>query len=228
MAVAFDAVGPSSSGGGTVGSATATSASWSHTCTGSNLVLVVGLAIGITGTGSSSVTYNGVSMTSLGAVNSNNATAGYCQLFGLVNPASGANTVAITTSPAGSITGGSLSFTGASGVGTAVTAFGSSTAPSVAVTGTTSGNVVADVVSNGSTIASSNQTLRWLLDNNNDTAAGHGAGSTAAAGGSVTMSYSVTSDWWGMVAVEVLAAAPIPPSTSLVVSQIAVQRSNFY
>jgi len=153
VAVTFDAVGPSSSGGGTAGSATATSGSWSHTCTGSNLALIVGVAIGLTGAGTTTATYNGVAMQSLGVINSDNQTAGYAQLFGLVNPATGANTVAISTTLA-SITGGSMSFTNAIGFGTAVTSFGNSAAPSCAVTGTHAGNMVADVVCNGSAITS--------------------------------------------------------------------------
>lgn len=220
MVVAFDAVGPGSGGGGTTASAGATSATWSHTCTGSNRALVVGVAIGLGGAGTTTCTYNSVAMTSLGLIASNNQTSGYCQLFGLINPASGANTVAITTTTA-SIAGGSVSFTGAGSFGTAVTAAGAGT-PSVAVTGTTSGNMVVDVACNGAAITSSNQTQRWLRNNNLDTAAGNGASSTAAAGGSITMSYVTTADWWGIVAVEVLAAtvSVAPPYPGLLVSRL--------
>jgi len=165
------------------------------------------VAIGLTGAGTTTATYNGVAMQSLGVINSDNQTAGYAQLFGLVNPATGANTVAISTTLA-SITGGSMSFTNAIGFGTAVTSFGNSAAPSCAVTGTHAGNMVADVVCNGSAITSGTQ--KWLLNNNVDTAAGNGAGSAVAAGGTVTMGYTVTSDWWGMVAVEILGMPPRP------------------
>jgi hypothetical protein len=70
--------------------------------------------------------------------------------------------------------------------------------------------MVVDAVCNGDSITSSNQTQRWLANVNTFSAAGNGAGSTAAAGGSVTMSYATTSDWFGIVAVEVLASAGGP------------------
>ena len=224
MAVAFDAVGPSSAGGGTANGSPSTSTSWSHTCSGTNRVVVVGVAVGVNPSGSvtTSVTYGGTAMTSVGKVGSNNNTLGYVQLFSLVNPPTGASTVAVSASVVTYISGGSISFTGASGVGTAVTAFGSSTTPTATVTGTASGGMVVSAACCGSPIASSAQTGRWLKNTNNNTAAGNGAGATAPAGGSVTMSHTVTSDWWGIVAVEVLAAAsPVAPADpGLLVSRL--------
>jgi len=229
VAVAFDAVGPSSAGGGTTGATTATTASWSHTCSGVNLVVVVGVAIGANPSGSvtTTATFGGVSMTSLGLVAANNQTAGYVQLFSLVGPATGASTVALTVSTASTITAGSVSFTGASGVGTAVTAFGSSTAPSVTVTGTTSGNMVVDAVCTGTAVSSSTQTPRWLKNTNGATAGGCGASATAAGGGSVAMGYAITNDWWGAIAVEVLAAAAATAPRRLSVQSQAVLRASF-
>lgn len=221
VAVAFDAVGPSVAGSG--GSSLA-STSWSHTCTGSNRVVVVGVAVGVQPDAgvTATATYNSVSMTSLGLVHSDNSNAGFVQLFGLVNPPTGAQTVLVTPSATATLSAGSISFTGASGFGTAVTAFGSSAAPSVAVTGTTSGNMVVDAACCGSTagFSSSTQTNRWLKNTDGATGAGDGAGSTAAAGGSVTMSYAITSDFWGVVAVEVIAATNAPPAPGLLVSRL--------
>jgi hypothetical protein len=159
------------------------------------------------------VTYGGAAMTSLGVVAADNSNVGYAQLFGLLNPATGAQTVAVTVSSASWITGGSVSFTGAGGFGTAVTAFGNGTAPTVAVTGTTSGNMVVDVVATGTGVTSSSQTNRWLKNTNVSSGAGNGAGSTAAAGGSVTMAYVVGSDYWGIIAVEVQASGGGPSIT---------------
>lgn len=143
-------------------------------------------------------------MVSLGKVASNNGTSGYVQMFGLMNPPTGAQTVAVTVSATSTISGGSTSFTGVAGFSTAVTAFGSSAAPAVAITGTNAGNMIVDAVCTGTLITSSTHTNRWLKNTNTSTAAGAGAGSTAASAvGSVTMQYAVTSDFWGIIAVEV-------------------------
>lgn len=209
MAVLFDAVGPSAAGAGVAGG---TTLSWSHTCTGTNRLLTVAVAVGTGGTDSmtASATYAGVAMTSAGKVHTNGYINGYVQLFYLVAPPTGANTVVVTTSAApSSIVGGSVSFTGAdqtTPLGTAQTAFGNGTAASVAVASTTTGNMVVDAIADGSGGETSSKTLRWKKDLNTSTAAGNAAQSTAAAGGSVTMSYTTNSDYWGIVAAEVLAA----------------------
>jgi hypothetical protein len=67
------------------------------------------------------------------------------------------------------------------------------------------GDMVVDVVGNGSAISSSNQTLRWL-NQNGSTAHGNGAQSTAAGASSVAMGYSVVADWWGIIGADVVAA----------------------
>jgi len=209
--VSFDAVGPSSAGQ----SATAVaSTSWSHTCTGTNRLLVVGVAVGDTsGTGTiGSVTYNNVVMTSVAKVFTNNtAAAGFVEMFQLVAPATGANTVAVTASTTmNALSAGSVSFTGVhqtTPVGSPVTAFGNSSTPAATVTGTTAGNMVVDAACAGIDFTADTQTMRWRRNTNTDTGAGNGTQSTAAAGGSVTMSHTISNDWWGVVAVEVKAAS---------------------
>lgn len=206
---AFDAVGPDATGTTSAGS---TTLSWSHTCSGSNRLLIVTVAMGLVGDGGTtlSATYNGVAMTSVGVVHANNGTDGYVQMFRLIAPVTGTNTVQITA--AGNtphdLVGGSVSFNNVnqtSPLGTPATAFGSGTTPTVNVAGTTSGNLVVDAVCNGSSITSSGQTNRWLRNANTSTAAGNAASSTALGGGTVTMAYTVSSDWWGILAVEVKA-----------------------
>ncbi len=112
MAVVFDAVGPSSAGTGVTG----TSSSWSHTCSAaSNRLLIVGVAIGVVvdGGATTTVTYNGVAMTSVVArVESGGAADGYVQMFYLLAPATGANTVLVSCTQSVDIIGGSVSFTG--------------------------------------------------------------------------------------------------------------------
>ncbi|MGZ6865283.1 MAG: beta strand repeat-containing protein [Blastococcus sp.] len=215
------ATGGSGSGGGSVTVDTVapgatgqyatntTSTSWPHTCA-SGAALVVGVAIN-TDAPTTAVTYAGTSLTSLGKVHSNNSTSGYCELFYLSNPAAGTNTVAVTTSATvGSICAGSISLLNVGSVGTAVTGYNSGTGVSVNVTGTGSSHMIVDVACFGSTAAiTSGETLRWWRSGNVDTAAGNGGQSTTAStSGPVTMSYSsATSDWWGIVAVEMRAAA---------------------
>ena len=107
-AVAFDAAVTSTD------LASQTSASWSHTTSGSNRYLVVGLSGWDTSRSLSSVTvtYNGVAMTKLGGIEAANQNT--VVLWGLVNPASGTHTVQISNIPAGysELGGGSVSFTG--------------------------------------------------------------------------------------------------------------------
>ena len=108
MAIAFDAATNGNYNGGSANNVT-----FSHTCTGSDLILLVGIyATSLNTTG---VTYNGVSMTEIGtafAIGSDNLSAWY-----LVNPATGANNVVATLSGTGGGQGGSLSYTGASQTG---------------------------------------------------------------------------------------------------------------
>ncbi|HSX28216.1 MAG TPA: hypothetical protein VLF60_02090 [Candidatus Saccharimonadales bacterium] len=224
MAIAFDAVGPSSAGTGT---ANTTSITWNHTCTGSNLLLVVGVGVGSgLATTTTSVTYNSVSMTSAGKVYSDNQTDGYVELFYLAGPATGSNAVVVTCSVAKDLTGGSMSFTGvdqSTPVTNAVTAFGTGTAPSVTVT-SASGNVVIDAAVSGSAFSSSGQTLRWNKNLNVTSGAGNSAQSTANGASSVTMSYTTPSDWWGIVGANIVAGATstTPSVTTLSVSGIGI------
>lgn len=214
MAVAFDAVGPSSAG--TFAQSTAGPLTWSHTCTGSDLLLTVGIAWDVSNAGTPTtltVTYNSVSMTSVGRQLSNNSsTSGFIELFALQNPATGTNTVSAawsdpTLAGGQSIIGGSVSFTGVASYGTPVKAFGLSGTLSATVNGTAASSMVVDAACWGSGgAATGSQTERWERDVNADTGSGDAAQSTAAGGGNVTMSYTITSDAWGIIAVELFAA----------------------
>lgn len=96
MAIALDT---STSAGG--------AASWSHSCTGSNLVLVVS-CYAITDT-VTSVTYNGVSMTQINKTSFPGSGRQGVYLYYLINPATGSNTVLVT----GGTGLGAASYTGA-------------------------------------------------------------------------------------------------------------------
>lgn len=211
--VAFDAVGPSSSGADVIGSPTWTSPltlSWTHTCIGTCTETCTNVAIDISNDAGFTVTVTdgGVSMPQIDLQHSNGETAGFNLVNCLHNPPTGANTILVTvtaalTSVPIAVTGGSISFTGASGVGTPVHATGSGTIPTVNVTLST-GQMVFDGVCNGSSITSSNQTQRWLNNAAAVNNAGNAASSTATGSGSITMSYSVSSDNWAIIAVPIL------------------------
>lgn len=91
------------------GAPTTTAAlTWSHTCTGSNLILVVFIWTTGTITGAK---YNSVAMTSV----TSTTTAGLTvQGFYMINPPTGSNTVEVDASASVSMSGMSVSYTGAS------------------------------------------------------------------------------------------------------------------
>lgn len=103
MAIAFDAVVSNTS-------ITATSLTYSHTCTGSNRMLFVA-HLSNTGDFSTGVTYNGVAMTQV-SKKQVGVTAAWTYLYALFAPATGANNVVISVSSSTLIYGTSVSYTG--------------------------------------------------------------------------------------------------------------------
>lgn len=98
------------------GSASATSVTVAHTCTGSNLILFVGLWVQDGGANTvTGVTYNGVAMTQVGRVT--NATTESTYLYFLVNPSTGANNIVASKSASDLIQLGAVSYTGAKQTG---------------------------------------------------------------------------------------------------------------
>lgn len=195
-----------------------TTTSWLHPCNGANGLLVVEVAVGAASDAgfTTGVTYNSVAMTSASKVHSNAATQGYVELFYLKNPSSGFNTVVVTiTGGTGSIETGATSFNNVdqtTPIDAPATATGASTTPSVGITSQV-GDIVVDGVCCGSAVTGSNKRLRWLYNVSTSTQAGCAASSLAVgAAGTVTMSYAVTSDSWGIIALNVNAAAAPPPS----------------
>lgn len=101
---------------------------WSHTCTGTNLVLLVFLIDqSATATG---ITYNGVAMTSLISGTSSGGSPYSC--WGLVNPATGAHTVSVAYTGTTTVRGFSASYSGVkqTGLPDASTAAGASSSAS--------------------------------------------------------------------------------------------------
>ena len=104
MAIAFDAV--SHTWGNTV-----TSLTIAHTCTGSNLVLVV-FSLGYSNQTTTGITYNGVSLTKIVAYKPSIADTFEQSVWYLLNPATGANNIIASYSGSGGAWVGGLSYTG--------------------------------------------------------------------------------------------------------------------
>lgn len=216
--VGFDAVGPSSAGAG--GASPTSPLTWSHTCTGTNQLLVVGVAMGHgSGTPTVTATYNSVSMTQVGTVQSDQSTTGDAWLFALVNPTTGTNTVSVSWSGGGAadaIEAGSISFINVeqSSVANAVTnvttlsSTGQQANPSIDVTSATK-NMVVDILVMGGSITSSADQQRWLKNVNSTTAGGNGAQATQAGASTVTMNYTAGAESWGMIGANIQAFTPI-------------------
>ena len=104
MALVYDATA--------TGTASATSLTYAHTCTGSNLILFVGFSTYDAAEVVTTVTYNGVAMTQ---ANKKASAAGdrWSYLYYLIAPATGANNIVISRSNSGSINSCSTSYTGA-------------------------------------------------------------------------------------------------------------------
>lgn len=214
MAVAFDAVGPSSAGAGTA--TAASSLSWTHTAGTGPVAVVVGLGCS-NNAATLSATCGGTAMTSFGLIGNNNSTSGFTQLFGLAGVAAGAQSVVISATQPALIEAGSVSYSGAAltnaaAFGTPVTAFGSSAAASASVASTSASSMVSGASSSGTGVTSvTSGTSRWIDNLNTTSAAGAGSGADIpGSGGTVTLTWSITSDFWGVVAVEVLPPGSLP------------------
>lgn len=192
-----------------------------------NGILIVGIAVDVAGLAdagtTASVTAGGVSMNSVQRWESGGSAqhAGFVQAYKLVSPPTGSITisVAISGTAADGIGGGSLSWTGAdqtTGIGTAYTGDSNGTnvtSASISVSTTTSGNQCAAFITNGSQgITWTAGTKRWDTGYTaGGAAADDSSGATlASTGGSTTFSWTQTSDFYGAIAFEVLAAGGGP------------------
>jgi len=224
MAVAFDAVGPSSSGSSW---ASGTAHTWTHVCGASANALVLFISIDGEAVGAITytVTYNGAAMTKVIEVASGGSgkTAGVIALFTLLNPATGSNTVSVTTGTNQNQHAGSISFTGASSFSTATTAATTSGASqSVTVSSTTTGGMVTAGVTDGNdSIAFTTGTSRFVTSQAGGNAAVQCGGATiASTGAGTTINWTQNSDWWAAIAVEVK-----PPATAGTITQSDIPES---
>lgn len=195
----------------TSGGGVGTTVTWAHTCTGSDLILIVGLAWGgsdpVTG-----ITYDGAAMTAgVTAARSNDVNAA---LYYKASPSTGANNCVTTTGSAWQ-SGGSISFTGGDttdptgGTGSAASL---STAPSLNITTQNNDSIIVDCISLNSapTAWGTNQTERWTESNNT---VGSGSTKPFATAGATTMSCTVSNAYWSYAAIEVNVKAASGPAS---------------
>ena len=145
--IAFDAAGS------VVQNANATSFTWSHTVSGSNRLLVVGVSIrNQQSETASSVTYAGTPLTLVGT--RINETSARVEIWQLVAPAVGTDNVVVTLSAAAKIVGSATSLTGvdqSTPIATSGFAAGSSTNPSLTFTAVATSAWVIDALAYRST-----------------------------------------------------------------------------
>lgn len=200
MSVAFDAVGPNSSGAHAM---SVSSVSWTHTPSGTPTAVAVGATNNSGKTATS--TYGGTSTSGGGTANQGSSIA---VLKGLANPASGAQTVAVTFSASvtdgycGSITvTGSDTTTCFSHVSAGNAGTGGSSSITDAACTSAVGELVVDLCINWSNThdtftAGSGQTQRWA----NQDGSVAGTQSTAPGASSVTMSEAIAfPDVWAII-----------------------------
>jgi len=226
MAVTYDSVG-----GGVKTASNVTSAAWQHVMGTSVTALVV--AVNFSGdTNVNSVTrtvkIGTKTMTSLGSiVNRTNlflAPMGWIELFGVINPPTGAQSVFVTTSAPEQITANSVAYNGVAAFGAISGAFNllGNTFALPSVTGPTKGMVVAAFGVTASATLTANQTFRWAVAGS----ASVGIEDTASTG-SVSMAMGASGlVTWGGIAVPLIpatiasigyttAATPIVPKITL-------------
>lgn len=206
MAIAFDASSSVQSGGNS-------DITLSHTCTGSDRLLMVGISTEYGGVTPSGVTYNGVAMTQVGSavINTDSFANAQLHVYRLIAPASGANNIVASFSgPPGDRGVVGVSFTGVdqtTPLGTAQTGTQNNTSsPSKDCTSGATGDLIVDFQAAhsdlGSATAGSGQTSRAQALGGRDVIC-----STEAGAASVTMSWSVgSSRWFAQMVIPIKAA----------------------
>lgn len=191
--------------------------SFSHTCSGNNRYLIVGISmLSVAGASVSSITYAGNAMTLLGTAVSVSGTV-RTELWGQIAPNTGGNSIAVTLSTSVAWVGGGISLTNVHQT-SPTEGFASATATNVgaadaAVDVTTAADYdwVIDTVATDDTAITvgAGQTSRWNVTG----ALGSGAGSHEgfkSPAGAVTMSWSAV----GALATWTIGAIAIRPVTA--------------
>ncbi|MCP4172981.1 MAG: DUF2341 domain-containing protein, partial [Fuerstiella sp.] len=188
----------------------------SHTTSGTNRLMLVGVSTDPHGETVASVTYNGDSLTLVGSEEDPGAHS-RVEIWSLLVPDTGTHDVVVTMSGAGhhGTTVGVMTFTGVDQATPLVnfsSAFGSSTAASTTVTSATDDLVFGVVGSHGGSSAAQGvgQTEYW----DNAANSTNGSGTLEAGAASVTTSWTVNNDDWSVAAVSIQEAPEAPMITA--------------
>lgn len=151
--------------------ASAASLTYSHTCTGSNLILMLAINVSSSTDAITAVTYNSVAMTLIQKSHTQSSIWGY--QYYLQAPATGAHNVVISVSPNSAISATSVSYTGVKQSGSPVDQMTTNSSASSPITtsltttwGNTWGFIYADSTS-GSLTAGTGSTIRDTSTNFN-------------------------------------------------------------
>ena len=172
-----------------------------------------GMSVSATGANTTAVTVTGVTYAGAALTLADHQLSpnGFCDawLGYKVAPATGSNSVVVTCSASGVITSGAAVLVGlapTSTIGTPAKANGTGVTPTINVTDSVTGDLVIDVAMAGSgfTAMGAGQTgimsaAGWINVTNN-TQGDNGAASYESGGGTVTMSWTIASDSWAIVA----------------------------
>jgi hypothetical protein len=215
---ATSAGGPPSLDSQSTGDTGATSMTISHTTSGSNRLMLVGITIYNQGSETvSSVTYNGAALSPVGSVQ--RLTESRVEIWSLVAPATGTHDVVITFNAqlSNNATAGAITFTGVdqgTPLGTFASASGDSAGPATVNVSSAANELVFDTVACrqcGGLTPDISQSPRW----NQVISSGlhRGRASTAPGASSVTMSWTMgASRPWAIGAVPIKPSGGSPPS----------------
>lgn len=185
-------------------------------------VMYTGVVVTSSTGGTSTITtvkYNGVTMTAIGTGQAWDTVASKVQWFRLLSPATGSNNIIITWSGGSNaaVLWGSISFSAnntSTPEGTEVKATGNGTAVDSGAVTSTSGNIIISVGGSGTTGATTVFTpispdVKTFFVGGSSTTAGDNlyASTFTSAGASHNMKWTIPSDNWGIVALEIKAAA---------------------
>jgi hypothetical protein len=182
--------------------------------TGSNRAILAESSVGVSNDVGCTQTLklNGVAMTKLGVIHTNNQHAGFMDVWGAVAPPSGANTLSMSVSGCSSptLTAVAESFTGVDQVtpfSALASAAGSGTSAHGSASSASASDMVAAFAAAGNSLqAPAAPAAHSLVENQNaNTGAGNSASATApGTGSSVTVAWPVSqSDWWATGLVDV-------------------------
>lgn len=212
--------------------------SWSHVCTGSNLFLAVDVEmLSVPGTTVTGITYNGVAMSFIGA-RSTVSGAGRVECWGLIAPATGSNTIAVTLSASCTSISTAASYAGVN-QSTATEGFTSNQATNggaadATLTITTTTDKCWDHVA---CVADDDAITPGQTSRNNVSSSLVGSGTNedsnseiTPAGGSAFFYTDVgAGKTWAIAGYGILpVAAPVPPLAKSVIVRQAAARASFY